>query len=194
MGLDTVELVMNVEKHFGIHIPDKEAERILTVQDFADCVCKYVNVNSHAKCKSQYLFYVLREYFVTEYLYDRIRFKPSTPIDDVIPMDGRDIVWDKLTDDFKMKLPSLRFGDVRNDKSIFEALFFSPDKPIADYTVRDMVNWILALNHEKLIGLESIFSREEVYNVIVGIISYSCGINVVNIEPHHKIVDDLGIN
>jgi len=31
MGLDTVELVMAVEKEFGIHIPHSDAGRILTV-------------------------------------------------------------------------------------------------------------------------------------------------------------------
>lgn len=31
MGLDAVELVMKVEKHFGIDIPDAQAEKLETV-------------------------------------------------------------------------------------------------------------------------------------------------------------------
>ena len=31
MGLDSVELVMAVEKHFGISIPDGEASKLVTV-------------------------------------------------------------------------------------------------------------------------------------------------------------------
>ena len=33
MGLDSVELVMNTEEHFGIEIPDSVAETLLTVGD-----------------------------------------------------------------------------------------------------------------------------------------------------------------
>ena len=32
MGLDTVELVMAVEKHFQVRIPDKEAATLVTVR------------------------------------------------------------------------------------------------------------------------------------------------------------------
>jgi acyl carrier protein len=38
MGLDTVELIINMEKHFDISIPDQQAGQINTVQDFVDCV------------------------------------------------------------------------------------------------------------------------------------------------------------
>jgi acyl carrier protein len=31
MGLDTVELVLAVEEHFGVEIPDEEASKLLTV-------------------------------------------------------------------------------------------------------------------------------------------------------------------
>lgn len=33
-SLDTVELVMEMEKHFDIAIPDEEADEIKTVEDF----------------------------------------------------------------------------------------------------------------------------------------------------------------
>ncbi|MBT1688682.1 acyl carrier protein [Dawidia soli] len=45
MGLDSVELVIRVEKYFDIAIPDKEAAEIVTVQDFADCVYTKVTLN-----------------------------------------------------------------------------------------------------------------------------------------------------
>ena len=35
MGLDTVELIVSFEKHFGLDIPDRVAERINTVGDMA---------------------------------------------------------------------------------------------------------------------------------------------------------------
>ncbi len=38
MGLDTVELIVEIEKSFNISIPDEKAERIATVGQLADYV------------------------------------------------------------------------------------------------------------------------------------------------------------
>jgi acyl carrier protein len=40
-SLDTVELVMAFEEHFGIEIPDDAAEKILLVQDAVDYIEKH---------------------------------------------------------------------------------------------------------------------------------------------------------
>jgi acyl carrier protein len=37
-SLDIVELVMSIEKEFGIEIPDEDAEKISTVQDAVDYI------------------------------------------------------------------------------------------------------------------------------------------------------------
>lgn len=196
MGLDSVELVMNVEKHFGIRIPDKEAEKILTVQDFTDCVSSYITLDSGAKCKSQYLFYVLRDYFVTEYQHDKLNFLPTTLIDEIMPVESRKDIWEKLSTDFNIELPTLRKIDTHpgEEESLFSELFIDKRNPVGDYSIRDLVNWILSLNHRKLITVDNLFNTEDVKRIIVGIISDRMAIDVESIEPHHKIVDDLGIN
>jgi len=33
MGLETVELLMDIEDHFGVSIPDEDASRCITVGD-----------------------------------------------------------------------------------------------------------------------------------------------------------------
>jgi acyl carrier protein len=40
MGLDTVELVMEAEKHFGIHVPEESAALTVTVGQFARLLCE----------------------------------------------------------------------------------------------------------------------------------------------------------
>jgi len=40
-SLDTVELVMALEEHFDIEIPDEDAEKIRTVQDAIDYIGKH---------------------------------------------------------------------------------------------------------------------------------------------------------
>ena len=39
MGLDTVELVLEAEKYFGVSVPDERAEKIETVEQFARLLC-----------------------------------------------------------------------------------------------------------------------------------------------------------
>ena len=40
MGLDTVELVLEAEKYFGVSVPDERAEKIETVEQFARLLCE----------------------------------------------------------------------------------------------------------------------------------------------------------
>lgn len=35
MGLDTIELVLAAEKHFGVSVPGERAEKTITVEQFA---------------------------------------------------------------------------------------------------------------------------------------------------------------
>src|SRR5215203_1088044 len=44
MGLDSVELLMEVENYFGIRIPDAEAEKIYTIQLMVDSVAAHLNI------------------------------------------------------------------------------------------------------------------------------------------------------
>ena len=47
MGLDGVEIVMDVEDHFGITIKDEEAERVRTVNDLVALVGSRIR-NAHS--------------------------------------------------------------------------------------------------------------------------------------------------
>ena len=48
MGLDTVDLLMKIEDHFSISIPNKEAEHITTVQDYYNVVARHLNATPEA--------------------------------------------------------------------------------------------------------------------------------------------------
>lgn len=45
-SLDVIEVVMAVEEHFNIHIPDKEAQELVTVQDLVNLTEKILNNNT----------------------------------------------------------------------------------------------------------------------------------------------------
>jgi|CXWL01.1.fsa_nt_gi acyl carrier protein len=40
MGLDTIELVMAAEEHFGVSVPEERAEKTVTVEQFAHLLCE----------------------------------------------------------------------------------------------------------------------------------------------------------
>ena len=61
MGLDTVELVMKVEKHFGIEIPDRDAARLATVGDLHGYVVEALRIRQRFQGDSGDVFAKLRE-------------------------------------------------------------------------------------------------------------------------------------
>lgn len=63
MGLDIIEILVKIEKTFGINIPNQEAEKIVTVGDFYNLVWHHLEGCYSDKCKSQSLFYKLRQSF-----------------------------------------------------------------------------------------------------------------------------------
>jgi hypothetical protein len=85
MGLDSVEIVLEVEKAFGISIPDKEAEKILTVGDFHEAVWKHLDGNISDKCKSQLLFYNLRQSFTNTFNFPKKNLKTDSLLNDIFP-------------------------------------------------------------------------------------------------------------
>jgi acyl carrier protein len=40
MGLDTLELILETEKHFGVSVPEEQAEKSESVEKFARLLCE----------------------------------------------------------------------------------------------------------------------------------------------------------
>ena len=60
MGLDSVELLIEVENTFEVTIPDAEVGRVLTVGDIVAVVCTQLAGPATARCRTQHFFYRLR--------------------------------------------------------------------------------------------------------------------------------------
>lgn len=109
MGLDGVELLMEVEDTLGIEIPNLEAEKINTVQDFYDCAWKHVSNKKLPieKCYTQSVFYKIRQAIVENIKVDKASITPKTKIADIIPFENRRQIWKQLEDTLQLKLPQL---------------------------------------------------------------------------------------
>ncbi len=89
MGLDSVELLVEVEKTFDIEILDSEAAEILTVGDFYNVVWSRIKHRKSNKCMSAMLFYRLRQYFIENYRIAKNDVQLNCGIDNFIEKENR---------------------------------------------------------------------------------------------------------
>jgi acyl carrier protein len=107
MGLDTVELVMEIEDAFSIKIPDDEASRMVTVGDVFDYIVEKTSVPTNSSvCLSGIAFYSLRRAATALGATNRLRPKDSTLT--FLPNSNRREYWAQLQDGSELKLPPLR--------------------------------------------------------------------------------------
>jgi acyl carrier protein len=116
MGLDSIELLMEVEKTFGINIPDKEAEKIRTVGDFYEVVWHHLYDRHSNKCTSQVLFYKLRKAFNEQFAVDRNSVYPDSSPNDYFPKKDRRKAYGQFEKETALELPSLHFPEPWNSR------------------------------------------------------------------------------
>lgn len=107
MGLDSVEILMKVEKTFGISIPGKEAEKIITVGNFHDAVWRHLEGKHSDKCKSQELFYKLRQSFFDTFNLSKNDLTLDTSLNDIFPKENRRHIYLSFANANDIKLPDL---------------------------------------------------------------------------------------
>jgi hypothetical protein len=86
MGLDGVELVMEIEDHFGIEIPDSDAEGLRTVGGIHAYLCARLKGRpaSREPCASRATYVRLRDALRVTLGIDPNRLRPSARISDVV--------------------------------------------------------------------------------------------------------------
>ena len=108
MGLDGVELVMEVEDRFKIKIDDEEAERTLTIGELQALVLtklKGRKVNEY--CKSQRTFYSLRR-LLSSYVDRPVKkIRPADKTEDFFPLENRREKWDQFSQGTPYRFPKL---------------------------------------------------------------------------------------
>ena len=197
MGLDSVELLMSVENKFGIRIKDSEAEKIYTVQNFVDSVYDKIIINPTEKCLTQIVFYRIRNAFQNLILTDK-KIKPETKLSELLTQSELKESWYQLETEIGLELPelvSLDFNpNLGSHVKIFGIKTIKRTTPVSSGTIRDLLNWTIALNQEKLIDIQNVTSKYEVERIIIGIINRNMGIPISEIKLEHSITNDLGID
>ena len=197
MGLDSVELIMSVEDKFEIRIEDSEAEKINTVQDFADCVYNKIKVNPTDKCLAQNVFYQFKK-AIQNLKLTELEILPTSKISDLLNQSELMTNWTKLEIELGLKLPVLVAIDFNHNLGTHVKLFgiktIKRNTPVTKGTLINLVDWSISLNYHKLIDVKKITNKYEVERIIAGIISENIGIPISEIELKHIIAQDLGVD
>jgi hypothetical protein len=111
MGLESVELVIEVENTFGITIPDESATKIVTVGDLNELILRKLEENrpETSQCLSAVAFYQFRKALLVRHPNKlcRSHIRPEARMDDLIPDRHRRQGWEELGQALKWELPRL---------------------------------------------------------------------------------------
>ena len=107
MGLDLVELVLEVEKTFSITVDERGGPTIATAGDLHCYVLERLGPEDHADCLSNVVFYRLRRALTDTFGFDRARVRPETPVETLLPRKTRLDDWRRLGAALGLTLPAL---------------------------------------------------------------------------------------
>jgi hypothetical protein len=96
MGLDVVELVMEIEEHFSVTIPDDEAGRILCVGDLYLFLLRRTGGPAVVPCPTARAFYTIRRVFMHSLGAERGQVRPATQLRHLIPVEVRETACPRL--------------------------------------------------------------------------------------------------
>jgi|GEM_PF-6854045 len=107
MTLDNIELVGRIEHTFNIQIPEAEANKILTIGDMYEVICRQVNADTANHCLVQLCLNRLTKLIHELYGVPREIIRPETKLEDIIPLSARRKNWEKLSASSDLRFPKL---------------------------------------------------------------------------------------
>lgn len=108
MGLDGVEILIEVEDRFGITIRDAEAQRICTVGDLLALINDRIAARAQLSCPGLGAFLEVRRLVRNFLSQPSLRLRPSTPIVFIVPAHRRSALWRIFSDRLGTSAPALR--------------------------------------------------------------------------------------
>lgn len=107
MGLDSVELVMTIEKSFGIAIEDSEAASVRTAGQLLALVMSKLEPGTGQGCLTSHAFYRLRSALLKVTGLPRRAIAPATRTESLWPPATRRAAWSKVAREVGVDLPPL---------------------------------------------------------------------------------------
>jgi acyl carrier protein len=195
MGLDSVELVMEVEKHFSISIPDPEAEKAYTVGRLVDCVAKIKAVRGYDFSLRENTFAVIKKALL-ELDANISNFPINSPVSKTLNIKDNPLLV-LIESKTRLKLPGIdtKAGDANGVLTKLKKwLHFIESIDFENITWKKYIDIILAVNLEKLFPALQYNSKYEIYIAIMRITVDKIGVDYQEIGIEKSFTDDLGVD
>jgi hypothetical protein len=182
MGLDIVELVMDVEDAFGIPIPDDVAASLTTPRAVIEWIYARLPKDEGPRCLSQRAFYDIRNALVRESGLSRSQLRPETELFSVLPQSGAQRVWADVGESLgNRRWPRIRSGN-------WFAWLFVNRRP---RTVGDAARYVATITPGAAKPPGEGWSWREVEMVFRELMWHHLGIREFSLDDH--FVKDLGL-
>jgi len=116
MGGDGTDLFIAVEDAFQIHFTDEEARDAYTVGALYDLVVAKLDGPCSKRCLTSWAFYRTRRGIVETLGIDRRQIRPATPLEDLLPRDGRRENWRRMIPRWSGPLSAIQAGARDNSR------------------------------------------------------------------------------
>lgn len=180
MGLDLVELSMEIETEFGLIFSDSELVEIGTVGELYGALLQRHELKPPQWCLSQRMFYRIRSLFIGRFWQKRDKVRPSTPTQGLLGRDPLEPAWRRFRTSLGLKLPDLErpwFGR-------------SPHLPPSCQTVAGVTRTALSMNLSEVLGPAD--PRARVWERMSQVIQTSLGVPPKLVLCQHHFMHDLG--
>ena len=195
MGLDSIELVMEIEKYFAIQIPDAEAEKIFTIQLMVESVSNHLGIsNSSTELQKNIFNRILSSLPASKTSFENIDLN-SLASKYLSPHDKE--AWNYFKVNLGLEVPAPDFPNHNSSKFIDKLKRWVNWVPNYDWyslTMEQFTNSICAANYLSLIDKNNIRSIFEVYVAVVGITVDKIGVDYYEVLPEKSFTTDLGVD
>ena len=195
MGLDSVELVMEVEKYFSIAIPDKEAEKAYSVGKLVDCVANILGVDKYNFDLRVQTFTEVQEQ-LQQITGNNLEYIITDKVKDTLNIEDKELII-QLENSLNFELPGISKSESKKN-ALFEKLKtwinFYPNYDFENIRWKKYIDVMLAYNLEKIINPINISSKYEIYIALMRIIVDKIGVDYFEIGLEKSFTDDLGVD
>lgn len=114
MGLELVEIVMDVEETFGISLPDARMSAIRTVGEFCDCITGVLSRDYEESGLADKMFNRVCCALHSARGIARSEIFPDKPLNELFPVWGRRTAWRRFQKSLGLELPPLQRSHLVN--------------------------------------------------------------------------------